>query len=780
MIYGRIIRNEVRRKLGSLTVVFAFFFLSALLVASATSLIVELGSSLDRFFDQAETPDFVQMHAGEIDRSAIENWGESHPSVSDTQIVEMITIDGSSLILPGVDAPETNSVMDISFVVQNPDFDYLLDSGNAIAQVEPGTVGVPIYYVEERGVNIGDVITLSAGTFAQDYTVGAVIRDSQMNPAIVHSKRFLVHPEDYTRLRSHFPDTEYLIEFRLTAPEQIDSLTADYEAAELPSLGPLVDQQLLKLLNGLSDGIVAAVIIILSFLLMIIAILCLRFTILATVEEDYREIGAMKAIGMPKNRIRGIYLLKYIALGGGATAAGYLASIPVAGLLTTNISRYIGRFPSGAARFAIPAAAAFLVFLLVYISAAIVLRRFNRISAVEALRAGAQTDAPRPGRAFGVSRVKWLDLTIFLGIRDALLRIRLFGLLILIFFFSAVVTLMPVHFHSTMSSPEFISYMGIGRSDLRIDLRQTGEAEGRFDEVVSAVAADREVERHVVMVTSRFTLLRENGESERLAVETGDFTLFPLDYLRGRAPDGGDEIALSYLNSRELQKDIGETLTLVVGGAPRELTVVGIYQDITNGGRTAKATFPPNNDSVVAETISLDLVPGAAKEAKAAQYSELFHPARVTDLERYLSQTLGTTLSQLAKVTLGAILVGVAISILIAALFLKMLIAKDARRVAIMRALGFSLERIRAQYLTTTLLLLAVGIGLGVLFSNTLGQSLVSVLWSFMGAARIEFVTDPLRAYVIAPALLVSAVAITTMASVKEIKDQNITATIAE
>jgi putative ABC transport system permease protein len=371
-------------------------------------------------------------------------------------------------------------------------------------------------------------------------------------------------------------------------------------------------------------------------------------------------------------------------------------------------------------------------------------------------------------------------MNLFLGARDAVLRFRLFGLLTLVFFFAAAISLIPLHFLSTMRSPEFISYMGIGRSDIRIDLRQAGESSEDFARVVSRIAADTDIEQFSVLTTSTFTLLRESGEEESFAVQTGDFTVFPLDYLRGEAPRAEDEIALSHLNSNELDKKLGDTLSLSANGVRRELRVVGIYQDITDGGRTAKATFPPNENSVLARTVNLDLAPGVSKDTKAAEYRAAFGDARVTDLEGYLSQTLGTTLSQLSTVTAGAIALGLVVSVLITSLFFRMLIAKDTRRIAIMRSIGFSQRAVRLQYLASSLLLLVLGIGVGTLFSNTLGQQIVSFLWSFMGAARIEFVIDPVKAYLLIPAALMAAVAVTTLSAVRRIKDRSISAAITQ
>ncbi len=58
MIIGRMLRKDFLRKKLITIVVFAFIFLAALLVASGTNLIIELGNSLNALFSQSEYPAF--------------------------------------------------------------------------------------------------------------------------------------------------------------------------------------------------------------------------------------------------------------------------------------------------------------------------------------------------------------------------------------------------------------------------------------------------------------------------------------------------------------------------------------------------------------------------------------------------------------------------------------------------------------------------------------------------------------------------------------------------
>lgn len=779
MIVLKILKKDFLRKKIITIVVFAFILLSALLVASGANLIVEISNSLNSLFAKAEVPHFVQMHAGALDQAEIDRWAAADGRVEAQQTVEMITIDGTNLFLGGSQTPEENSIMDISFVKQNASFDFLLDKENQIIRLSPGQIGVPIYYGQERDVKMGDRVTLRNGSWETELTVAAFVRDAQMNPSIVHSKRFLVSDADYAAIREHFPETEYLIEFLLADPGQLSAFSNDYLASGLPKKGTTVDYGLFKTLNALTDGIVAGAVIVLSLLLMIIAILCLRFTILATLEEDTKEIGVMKAMGIARRDIRRIYLAKYVVLGALATVLGYLASLTLNRILSANVMLYVGSAPKSIVQRALPLVVAIIIFLMVLVSCAVVLRRFNRISAVEALRSGSVGEAMNV-RRLRLNRNRIPNVNFFLGFRDVLQRFKLFWLLTFVFFFCAAIIIIPIHFLTTMESPTFISYMGIGRSDLRIDLRQSEKMAERFDSMNAYLAADADVERFAPLVTSQFMLLQSDGSRETVNVETGDFSLFPLDYVEGAAPAGEKEIALSILNAEEMEKRVGEMVLLLVDGQERELTVSGIYQDVTNGGRTAKARLPYDAESALWYSVSLDLKSSAAIEEKVREYSEAFYPARVTDLEGYVAQTLGNTIEQLRKVTIVAVVVGLAVSILITSLFLNMLISKDSGQIAVMRGIGFSLRHIRVQYLTRALFLLGTGIVLGTLFSNTLGQRLVSALWALMGASQIRFVIDPVQAYLLFPVLLMAAVSITTLVSIRGIKDSSIAQMVME
>ena len=781
MIIGRMLKKDFLRKKLVTVVVFAFIFLSTLLVASGANLMIELGNSLNVLFAKAHTPHFVQMHAGPLDQAKIDSWAAANEMVTAQQTVEMITIDGANLYLGESQNSEASSIMDVSFVTQNQSFDYLLDLDNNIIQLSPGEIAVPVYYSQERDMVVGDQVRVHTGTGERVFTIATFNRDSQMNPAIASSKRFLIHEQDFADLRKTIDETEYLIEFLLVNDSQISTFASAYQTSNLPKIGPAVDLGLFKIMNSLSDGLVAGVVILMSLLLNVIAVLSLRFTLLATIEEDTKEIGVMKAIGIARADIKRVYLAKYVVMGAAAALLGYLASLLLNQVLSANVLLYIGSATKSVWQTAVPFIAASTIALIVTISCAVILRRFNRISAVEALRSGSVGESMRSIPMLNLRRGKRLNLNTYLGVRDVLQRSRLYGLLAFVFFFCAVIIIIPIHFLTTIQSPTFISYMGSGQSDIRIDLRQSEDVADRFNSTIATLMADPDVAKLSPLVTSQFKVRQSDGTLEILNIETGDFSLFPLDYVKGSAPQQANEIALSLLNAREMDKQIGDTVILIIEGQEREMVVSGIYQDITNGGRTAKATLPYDPQTVLWYTVNLNLTADANVAEKVLEYSQLFDPARVTDTASFISQTVGNTVQQLKTVTVVTVVVGLAVSVLITSLFMMMLIAKDSNQIAIMRSLGFSLRHIRRQYLSRSLFLLAFGILLGTLFANTLGQQLVSAILSLQGASRIRFVIDPLQAYVLYPLLLMVTVAVTTFLSTRTgIKETNIAEMIME
>lgn len=290
-MFYRIIRRDIRTSKGITLTTMLFVAAAAMLVSLSAILVVNLTGAIDHLMTQAKTPHFLQMHSGQLDQARLKAFAEQNNKVEDYQVLDFLNVEGARIVMDGHTLAD--SVQDNGFSTQSGKFDYLLDLDGNVIDVRGGEVYVPISYMKDGSIKAGGKVTVGDTSL----TVAGFLRDSQMNSLLASSKRFLVSTEDYAEL-AQYGTTEYLIEFRLKDLSMLGAFETDYTAAGLEGNGPVITYPLFRVLNAISDGLMIAVILLASVLVVIIAFLCIRFTLMATIESDYREIGVMKAIGL--------------------------------------------------------------------------------------------------------------------------------------------------------------------------------------------------------------------------------------------------------------------------------------------------------------------------------------------------------------------------------------------------------------------------------------------------------------------------------------------------
>ncbi|GIQ71369.1 ABC transporter permease [Xylanibacillus composti] len=755
-MYFRIIRNDVAKSKATTWTTMMFVAAAGMLVSLAAVLAVHLAGALDTLMTTAKTPHFMQMHAGELDRERLAAFAEQHDLVEDFQVLEFLNIDGTQIKLG--EQSLAASVQDNGFSIQSEKFDFLLDLDGNIIQASPGELYVPITYMKDDFAKIGDKAVISGKEFA----VAGFLRDSQMNATLSASKRFLVSQQDYEAIRS-MGSVEYLIAFRLKDLSQLGAFETAYASAGLEANGPTVTYPLFQMVNALSDGMMIGLILLVSMLVVTISLLCIRFTLLAKIEEDYREIGVLKAIGLRVSDIKKIYMAKYAAIATAGCMLGFALAFVFQGMLLANIRLYMGEGEHSASPLLFGLAGILLVFLAIMAYVSRVLNRFRHISAAKAIRFGAAQESHVAGRRWSLSGNRLFSVNAFLGIQDVLARKRLYATMLAVLVMCAFIMAVPQNLHNTISSSSFIQYMGIGSYDMRMDIQQTDHISEKTDEIIEALSRDGDISRYAVLTTKTFQVKTEGGTQENIKIELGDHATFPIAYSAGRAPEAEDEIALSAINADELGKQVGDGMTLVIAGRERALKVSGIYADITNGGKTAKAVFADHSAAVMWSMVCVELADRSLVGQKVSEYADRFAFAKVSDIDEYVAQTFGSTISSVKTAAYAAIVIALAIAALVTLLFMRLLIARDRYAIAVMKALGFTRSDIAAQYAARSAFVLVVSIVVGTLLANTLGELLAGAVISAWGASTFQFAVNPLSAYVLSPLMMAGAVLAATM-----------------
>ncbi len=714
----RMLINDFRKNKLVTLAACVFMAASACFIGLAVLLSGSLLASIDDLMAAAETCDFLQMHAGAIDEPALKRFAEREDCVEKMQVCTLLNIENGVVSLNGRSLSDNNQ--DNGLCVQSAKFDYLLGTDNSLLHAAPGEVYVPVCYKNEYGLAAGQSMEIGGDRL----TIAGFLRDSQMNSMMASSKRFLVCGEDYERFRE-LGSEEYLIEFKLKPGADVDAFARAYTEAGLPNNGPTITAALIRMMNALSDGLMILVIFLAGAVVLIISLVCIRCIVLAGMEKDRREAGMLKAIGVSAKDRRRLYILKYLLLSAVGGAVGLAAAAGLAGPLGAQMRELYGTSGKAAPRALAALAGVVLAEAILLLSVRRSLKSSERISAVDALRGAAGTAKRRKGRLLPISAVMAASFLLML---------------------------VPLNLSSTISSDRFVTYMGIGNSQIRMDVRQSDRINDITGSLMEKLSADSRVRQFAVMQTKRFRAVLGDGTQADLLVELGNHEVFPLTYGAGEAPDEPGELALSNLNAADLGCGVGDTLTLRMDGAERAFTVCGIYSDITNGGKTAKAygeaqtVLRENGDPVMWSVIYVTLSDGEPvdswMDAYREEYGDEDSSVKIVDIAQYMDGVYGQTIERIRRAALVSIAAACLIIFVVVLLFLRLAIWQERSDISLRKALGIGSRTVRREYMRKACGYFAAGTAAGVILGVTVGERLAGALLSRLGATGFRFIVD--------------------------------------
>lgn len=758
-MYWTLFKNDIKNNpLQSFNIAF-FIILSVAFLSVAGQLAIQLNNSVHTLFENAKTPHLLQMHSGEIDRARMDLFVKAHPEIEEYQILEFLNVDASLLSFNKHSLKDY--VYDNGFSVQSPKFDFLLDLKGKRIQPKDGEVYVPVFYQNLGLVQEGDFLNIRE----HKLRVAGFVRDSQMNASLSVSKRFIVSENEYQKLEK-WGKLEYLIEFRLHDLAKSSALEAAYAEANLESNGPpFLSYQLFKLVNAFSDGIAIIALFLVGLLIIGISFLCIRFTLLAKLEEDYKELAVLKAIGLPLSRLKHLFLAKYLFIAGIASIGGFLVSFYLKRPFLNNMKIFFGETKENGESYLVGFVLSVLVFLVIYLYMNYLAKRLQTLTLNE-------TSSADKGRV--ICSLSALPKVLQLVVSDFLFRRKMYFTLILVFVLSLLVLTIPMSIYATISDKNFVNYLGVGTYEIRVDISAQSSNEKEINTLLEELKKDTLVKKVALYTSQLVDYKTEEGKRQKLWIDSGNQSQFPIQYIFGKAPLAEDEIALSKLASDELGKKEGDRLILLLGEKESPFVVSGIYSDLTNGGKSAKINFEIDSKD---ETWTM-LAIGLKERVKASElikaYQKRYFFAKFTDTETYLNQIFGNTIEILKKTTLIALVISLFLIFLIVGLFVRMMYLKDRGQNAILKALGFNRRDLYLYYRIKILFSLLVGLLIGYFLIWTVGDKLMQMVLSFIGVYGVHFVRQGFLMYLLLPFLIFISAFLATNIGVKGLKEMNI------
>lgn len=736
-IHINLLINDFRKRAWKNTVIFVFMCLSVTIAAAVVLMLSQLFSSITSMYETAKPPHFLQMHKGSLIQADIDEFNENFDGLTFGQSVPMITIYGDKLIVTGEDGSYTLSdcLLDISLVKQNNEYDVLLDEKRSPVHLVDGEIGVPIIMLDQYDIALGDRITVSADGIERQFTVSTYVYDGMMNSTMCSSTRFLVSDADFDALFGNVGETEYLIEAYFVDHSLASAYQTAYEQSDkaLPKDGQAITYTAIFLLSALTDILTAMVFVLAGAMFVVVVVICLRYVIMAELEDDVAEIGTMKSIGIPDKSVENLYLAKIRILMSLASVVGFLLALLLLPKFTGHISRFFGEQPLEVRSFLLAIGAVASIYGIIILFAKKILKQIRTKTIVDllVLDNGFRKNVKVKS---GLYKAKRLSTNALIGLQEVR---NGYGIVFVLMLIITFLVMLPIRSLQTMQADDFVTYMGSPVCDLLVEVMQGDSLEER-NNALSDVLNEENKKGHLRSVNAlrrvRLQVFSSTDELVGVHIDTGSSAGTGIVYIQGSNPSAQHHIALSYLLADELGKKVGDTVTVISDTQTYSMAVCGIYQDVTSGGKTAKAVYDFPYEASEKYTYQLDLENNRSSEEFSENLkANLGNGYSIKSMDAFLDQTLGGVTARFSQAVYLVVLIGIIITVFIVLLFMELRLARTMHALAEKIAMGISIKAICIQELYPMLLLGGAGAISGFILTETVGEKVISGLFSLLG-----------------------------------------------
>lgn len=787
-MHFKILKKDLKRKKSMNLILLLFIFLATTFIAASLNNLSVVMNGTDYFMDIAEIQDFliVTMDGNQDEESRneqhIEKFLDQQENIQDYTVDENLYLQDYNLKTDADKTYESNGniTMINSYRIRQQKF---YDENNQeITRMERGTIYLSRQGMEKNDLKAGDQIELQADNgYHKTFTVKGYCKDAFTGSGMMGCSRYLVCDEDYQELadRGDFSRGK-IYSIRCDDLEKFQREFTDEGLVALFS----GDRSLIKK-SYVMDMVIAAVLLSVSLCLVIISIVMLRFMIIFTVNEDYQEIGIMKAIGIRDIDIRKLYLAKYFMIAVSGAVLGFVVSIPFSNMLLAQVTQSIV-IPSGRQGIGKNLLTSLAVVLVVVLCGYLSTGKIKRFSPMDAIRSGNNGERFKRKGFLRLVGSRW-KATTFLAGNDVISELRKYTVLLVTSVIGIWLVLMLVNTVNTLCSEQITKWMGVVDSDIFLvdegeqnKLLYSGDRQKYYEylEEIKETLQEEDIAVSRVVTEGLFRLKIRHGDDsynsfslQGLGTETDEYF-----YDEGTPPKYANEVAVTHIVAEKLHAGIGDTVYIRTGEEEQPFVITALYQSMNNMGEGIRFTEQAEIDysfvlgNFGAQIILEERPDQAGYEDLIARVEKIYPDAKVYSVVDYIQVALGnisTRLDSLKIMMLGLVML---INVLVVVLMQKMFLIRERTEVGMLRLIGFSDAQVAVWQTKRIMMILLAGIVLGTATATPFSQITSGSVFQMMGASRIEFEINPWEVYVIYPIALFVVTTLACMVTMLKIK----------
>ena len=504
------------------------------------------------------------------------------------------------------------------------------------------------------------------------------------------------------------------------------------------------DENSVASLRTTVPSIVLSILIIIAVLLLSIMILIMRYSVLSSIEDDFLNIGIMKAIGFSNRNIRLIQLSQYFTL----VFIGGFAGIYLSFFLSPSIGQYLFSISGMLWQEGID----FFVYLFVFLALNIIvlgfvylqIRKVNKITPVKAITKG-RSENSKNNKLTNINGIflSCFPISLRMAVKQILTKpaqyITVFFMTIIFSFMITTVTGLQNNF---ASDEQICAILGYDLIDVRLNV--INKASGvNMNQILDDID-----EKYNATYTSVYET-NYKGYVDKDKVQLLVYSNLPeTNIIKGRSAVTYNEVVVSSGISKSLDIDVGDEINISLSNDKKKektFIVVGINNQVYGLGKNISITVSGLEHLLEDEYIPHQYL---LKLDQDGSFDDIVNEIKnvildnqegvsVTNEHEIIMNRIKSMQSVFLLITSVVAIVSFILIALITSLVALVVVKRETKGLGIMKSLGFTSKQIRFQFTGRFVIISAVGALIGAITTILSSNGLVNMVFGYVGLAKI-------------------------------------------
>lgn len=681
----------------------------------------------------------------------------------------------------------------INYTDGNSENTELKDNSSGEYSLKEGEIYIPYGLKSKFKAKIGDTIKLDFLSGKKYFTIKGFVQEPYMGTSVMGYKTVFISDEDFDEIYAD-------------CISKIESANDYWALGDVVYIHP-TDQQdestdiLLRNLNretkvddmswasvtretsehytGLFIEIIMAVVTGFSGLLFVIFLVITGHNISTEIENDYTNLGILKSQGMRSITFRIVYLAEYLMVEALGVIVGFVIAIPVERWMSRVFFNITGILPMSES----PAFYGLMLMAVLFILTGIFIYLFTgkitKVTPVKAIN-GSKEDYYFDNR-LNLPITK-RGLSASLGLRQITSAPKRYISIILVtslLIFMIIVTGLMSEY---IRSRDALASMGVPFCEIEFSFknRNSGCTVRDIEKIVEEYAGIRQ------RLYKTHLYLSINGERVMTEVKA-----YPDEFsstYRGRDVKFDNEIVVTGQVAKLLDIDIGDTVTIGREDISKEFIVVGIFQTMNDTGKAISMSLDGlsrlTNNDIKYKVDDLYMFNIEVKDdSRAGEVVNILRDKYGDDIEveyNEYAELVGNVTEAFYLAANGSGLMIYILTFIFGLVTVMMVCAKafiqERADIGIMRASGFTVNRIRIEYACRFGIISCLSAVFGCIMSVLFAEPLMSSIFSMFGIPHVdlEFTATGFIIPVLAAALIYMLFGFLASRRVKKVSEREL------